>query len=415
MAYPLISGYLVRRIPKRVGVQTRLGEDKYTREIYFMTNDISGMNWLYIIASGNDDSVYKIGISVDPVKRLEQIKRDYDVPNAYIVETMDVPTREEVFAVENALHTKYDRYQSNAYEGREWFKLNKKQLKELIEMYQEQSNAFAQATAYYGLVEERAKLHDKAQEMEATRQMQITHNRRHGRRYDTKPKGYLKRYNELGVKLSSGVLGERFSLKGYEHPILGIVKDMTSEVKSEVEKLTKGFWWKLGAGGLLGGMLIAGASNSANVSPVAWLTAGFGAVGGGMTTAIRTKKETDLAEGELMADAKRRYPLQVDKKLYAIVDEKERRTFLVQGFKESTPQMRNQPAVLPSVPKPDSSHMLQKYRSKTYFPFTATAVTAFAALVLNSAFLPAEERSQSRYRSYLPLPPTTSIMVGRLS
>ena len=66
------------------------------------------MNFLYIIASGRNDSVYKLGISGDPEFRLDQIKRDYNVPNAFIVETMDVPTREEVFAVENALHTRFD-------------------------------------------------------------------------------------------------------------------------------------------------------------------------------------------------------------------------------------------------------------------------------------------------------------------
>ena len=55
--------------------------------------------FLYIIASGRNDGVYKLGISVDPEYRLDQIKREYNVPNAFIVETMDVPTRES-FAVE---------------------------------------------------------------------------------------------------------------------------------------------------------------------------------------------------------------------------------------------------------------------------------------------------------------------------
>ena len=115
--------------------------------------------------------------------------------------------------------------------------------------------------------------------MEAARQMQITHNRRHGKKYDTRPQGYLKRYNDLGVKMSSGVLAERFSFESYQHPILEIVRDITSEIRSEVVSLTKGYWWKVGAGGMIAGMLVAGVSNSPNISPVAWLTAGVGAIG----------------------------------------------------------------------------------------------------------------------------------------
>ena len=86
------------------------------------------MNFLYIISSGRNDSVYKLGISVDPEYRLDQIKRDYNVPNAFIVETMDVPTREEVFAVENALHARFDRKRARSYQGREWFKLTQSDL-----------------------------------------------------------------------------------------------------------------------------------------------------------------------------------------------------------------------------------------------------------------------------------------------
>ena len=373
----------------------QLGDAQKYSQKYVLSTRVNSMDFLYVIGSGNDDDIHKIGISNSPNRRLEQIKRNYDVPNAFIIETMDVSTRGEVFAIENALHAKFDLYQSNKYEGREWFKLNKKQLNQLVEMYREESNAFAQATAYYGIIDERLKLHDKAQEMEAARQMQITHNRRHGKKYDTRPQGYLKRYNDLGVKMSSGVLAERFSFESYEHPILEIVRDITSEIRSEVASLTKGYWWKVGAGGMIAGMLVAGVSNSPNISPVAWLTAGVGAIGGGMTTAVRTQKEADQAKSELMAEAKRRYPLQVDKKLFAIVDQKEKQSFLVQGFKEGTPRLRNQPVVLPSVPKPDSTHMKKRYRSKSYFPVTATAVTAAAALVFNSAFLPAENRTSA--------------------
>ena len=89
------------------------------------------LQFLYLVASGNNDGVYKIGISVDPIKRLEQIKVQYDVPNAYILETMDVSSRDEVFAVEKALHDKYDRYRAHNYHGREWFRLSKAQIADI--------------------------------------------------------------------------------------------------------------------------------------------------------------------------------------------------------------------------------------------------------------------------------------------
>mgnify|MGYP002042775119 FL=1 len=302
-----LSGRWAGALQFLVGVRdeiAQLGDAQKYSQKYVLSTRVNSMDFLYVIGSGNDDDIHKIGISNSPNRRLEQIKRNYDVPNAFIIETMDVSTRGEVFAIENALHAKFDLYQSNKYEGREWFKLNKKQLNQLVEMYREESNAFAQATAYYGIIDERLKLHDKAQEMEAARQMQITHNRRHGKKYDTRPQGYLKRYNDLGVKMSSGVLAERFSFESYEHPILEIVRDITSEIRSEVVSLTKGYWWKVGAGGMIAGMLVAGVSNSPNISPVAWLTAGVGAIGGGMTTAVRTQKEADQAKSELMAEAK---------------------------------------------------------------------------------------------------------------
>ena len=124
----------------------QLGDAQKYSQKYVLSNRVNSMDFLYVIGSGNDDDIYKIGISNSPNRRLEQIKRNYDVPNAFIIETLDVSTRGEVFAIENALHAKFDLYQSNKYEGREWFKLNKKQLNQLVEMYREESNAFAQAT-----------------------------------------------------------------------------------------------------------------------------------------------------------------------------------------------------------------------------------------------------------------------------
>lgn len=70
------------------------------------------LQFLYLIASGNEDSIYKVGISDDPKRRLEQIKEKYGVPRAYVVETMDVPTRLEVVALENAIHARFSKKRS---------------------------------------------------------------------------------------------------------------------------------------------------------------------------------------------------------------------------------------------------------------------------------------------------------------
>jgi len=106
------------------------------------------IQFLYLIASGNKDSIYKVGISDDPKRRLEQIKATYNVPRAFIVETMDVSTRTEVFALENALHTKFARQRSKKYGGQEFFKLTAKDIEWIESLFKEESNDFAQARAF---------------------------------------------------------------------------------------------------------------------------------------------------------------------------------------------------------------------------------------------------------------------------
>ena len=109
------------------------------------------IHFLYLIASGNNDSVYKVGISVDPNARLRQIKATYRVPKAYIVETMDVNTRAEVFALEAALHARLEDRRTTRYGGREFFKLSQSDLEWLRNLYKDNTNDFAQAKAYYCL------------------------------------------------------------------------------------------------------------------------------------------------------------------------------------------------------------------------------------------------------------------------
>ena len=85
-------------------------------------------------------------------------------------------------------------------------------------MCQEQSDAFAQCQAYFGLFKSSAEIEHAAKILELERQRQITYNRRHGKTYDTTPDGVLKRYNDLQKKLRNGTLGERFSFVRYLIP-----------------------------------------------------------------------------------------------------------------------------------------------------------------------------------------------------
>ena len=245
------------------------------------------LQFMYIIASGWNDGVYKIGISQHPKTRLEQIKRDYDVPHAYIVETMDVPSREEVFAVENALHERFDAQRAEHYKGREWFELSTSDLKELKTMYKAESNAFAQCTAYYGLLQARDSIALVADQMEMERQSQIRHNRVNGLTYDTKPKGKLKRYNDLQKKIRTSTLGERFVTRTYKHPTKSLCEYISSRVGSIVEKKVEGLWWKLGLGGLLASAVINGSAAPNNYGPSVVLTSLTGAIAGVVTSGAR--------------------------------------------------------------------------------------------------------------------------------
>ena len=138
------------------------------------------------MSTGNDDNVYKIGISQNPNVRLEEIKKQYDLPNAKIVEVMDVSTRADVFAIEQALQSKSSNKCTSTCKGREWFVLSKADIAELRKFYQIEIDCFAQAHAFYGLIEEVDSLKEKAWELEIERVRQIGYNRRHGKNYSPK-------------------------------------------------------------------------------------------------------------------------------------------------------------------------------------------------------------------------------------
>ena len=93
-------------------------------------------HWLYLIDSGNQDDVYKIGITGRTVEqRLEEIQTEYTVPLASITKRRKVIGETAVLKLEHELHTKYQHSQDSTYGGCEWFCLEPKDLTQLKTIY----------------------------------------------------------------------------------------------------------------------------------------------------------------------------------------------------------------------------------------------------------------------------------------
>lgn len=374
------------------------------------------MNFLYLVASGNDDGIYKIGISVDPIQRLEQIKRDYDVPYAFILETMDVGSRDEVFAVETALHVKYDRFQSNKYSGREWFKLSKAQIAEIKAMYQQESNAFAQATAYYGVVQEMEELRVKANEMESERQVKIRFNRVNGRHYDTRPTGALKRFNELKRRLNEGFLGQRFGLKTFQHPIVDLKDSTLEKVKEVLQEKVKGMWWKLGT--TAGVLTIAGTSAVGGSAGDVFAGAAFSSVIGILAGGLNAPSRVDIEKrdvAEILTNALRKETNgEMTAKLTAVLDMQDRKSFLVSDYTESFHKLRNQPALRPRL-NPANYPALQQAiistQNRKVIPWGSLATISFVAGILTIAMSQQVQEMKAR-TSFFILPEASKSWTG---
>jgi hypothetical protein len=370
-----------------------------------MTATATQLQFMYVIASGWNDGVYKIGISQHPKTRLDQIKRDYDVPHAYIVETMDVPSREEVFAVENALHERFDAQRAEHYKGREWFELSTSDLNELKTMYKAESNAFAQCTAYYGLLQARDSIALIADEMEMERQSQIRYNRVNGLTYDTKPQGALKRYNELQKKIRTSTLGERFATRTYKHPTLGLCKHISDCVGSIVEKKLEGLWWKLGLGGLLTSAVITGSVAPDNYGPAVLLTVLPGAISGVVTSGARKETEDKLIEADAREWVGTKYGRGImNRTMITIWDKQDERGFLLRDYNESSQQLREQSPRIPSIPSVVPTHLETKYRNKSYFPVLGVVATGIAMALTGIA-----AEVEQYETSYTPRPPIVRI------
>ena len=333
------------------------------------------LQFLYLVASGNNDSVYKVGISVDPKARLEQIKSTYRVPNAHIVETMDVPTRQEVFAIEAALHARFESKKSPRYGGREFFRLSEDDLRWLRSLYREKSNDYAQAQAFYGLVQSASALAEKARRMEKERQSKIDFNRRNGKSYTTKPVGDLKRYNDLTKKMKNGHLGDRFSIKPIEHPAKTLVRAVHQETAEVINIKTKNLWLQVSGIGFIGGLLIGSAYIPDQAIGIAIQSAIIGSISGGVGQASRRESEKSSALKMIEESIETRYPGQKEKFLIAMLDSKTNSRLLIRDFNEAREELRNISPVLPQVTLPTSKNILSTYSVKSYIPKVAIGVT----------------------------------------
>lgn len=332
------------------------------------------LHFLYLIASGNNDSIYKVGISVDPNARLRQIQGTYNVPKAYIVETMDVRSRSEVLALEAALHARLEDRRVTRYGGREFFKLNQDDLAWLRNIYQDNSNDFAQANAYYGLELAAAELRSRAQELEMDRQKKISHNRRHGKTHDTKPSGDLKRYNELKEKLEKGHLGERFKLSSYSHPALDLSNKVQGKANDIITQRTSLNFLKVSAIGLISGALVCAAKGADPTISTAITGCIIGFLSGTISQAIRRNKEKQKVKLLVESEIDTHYPLMRDTTMTALIDLKKDKSFLVSDYGESASRLRNKQAVVPSVYLPSEDSIYSTFENKSYFPKVATAI-----------------------------------------
>lgn len=86
-------------------------------------------HWLYLIDSGNDDWIYKIGITGRSIEeRLEEIKVTYCVPKATVIEQRLIIGQFKALALEKELHELCDDCHEYTYAGKEFFELDQTRL-----------------------------------------------------------------------------------------------------------------------------------------------------------------------------------------------------------------------------------------------------------------------------------------------
>ena len=367
------------------------------------------LQYLYLIATGNNDSIYKIGISHSPSQRLEQIKHDYKVPRAYIVEYMDVATRDEVFAIENALHVRFDDKRSTKYSGREWFELTEEDITDLRSLYQENSDGFAQARAFYSLVEEIDSIKSDVKYEETERQKLIRINRVNGKVHDTSLKGVLKRNHDLNKKVSEGILGKRFRHEVLKHPIHKACEEATNAVTPIVDRKVKHHALIAGAVGAVAGIMIGGAVVPNGAAGLAVCAGFIGLFNGGISGLVRTDSEKSLISSSVKNKAYELYPNTWNQNVEFLIDQKENKSLLIKDFSESSPRLRQEPAMLPRIDLMSSvaAPLKEKFENKNYFPKVATALTLGFVLVTSSTMQGNEKNT--RYSAIIDAPIVRSI------
>ena len=333
------------------------------------------INFLYLIASGNRDSIYKVGLSVDPAARLRQIQVTYNVPRAYIVETMNVQSRKEAFEIEAAVHARFESRRTRRYGGREFFRLSQEDLAWLKELYRDNTNDFAQAQAYYGLEMAAAELRGKAEVLEEERQRKISHNRRHGKTYNTKPKGALKRYNELKEKIQTSYIGKHFAIQQRSHPCALLSERIKSETSDIITRKTGLGFLKVCAIGALSGVAVGAATGLEATTGLVMAGSTIGLVSGSLSQAMRTSQERQQARSLVESEIDSRYPTMRNSIQIILQDCLSRNSFIIKDFGEHEANLRNRKPVLPHVDLPFSNSIYSLFESKSYFPKAATVIT----------------------------------------
>ena len=321
---------------------------------------------------------------------------------------MDVSTRAEVFALENALHTKFASKLSKKYGGKEFFKLTAKDIEWIEALFNEESNDFAQAKAFYSLTMDAAEIQSEALKLEAERQRKIQFNRTNGRTYDTKPKGKLKRYNELMKKIDQGHLGSRFKVETYTHPTNKLCSDVEESAAKVIKRSLSKHWLISAGASFIGSMLMCSAVVSKDVESYGLGAALVGAIGGGFSQASRSSKEREKAK-ELIAKAvDDRYPGLREQRLTCVADKKKGHEFLVSGFGESQYRLRNEQVIVPKVDLPSRNKICSQFENKFYFPKVAVAVA------IGFSFMQAASDASRDRQSFAPQTPMEQLANSEL-
>ena len=93
-------------------------------------------HWLYLIDTGNNDWIYKIGITGRSVEeRLSEVRESYCVPNASVINQRLIIGKTRAEVVEQQLHQICNDCHEYTYAGREFFELSPERLEEIQKYY----------------------------------------------------------------------------------------------------------------------------------------------------------------------------------------------------------------------------------------------------------------------------------------